>query len=168
MKKLVLETEKTVRQTLADLEKLFKQMGISGDDWMPLPDDSGPGYTLKFLWEKKWVPISSKLQPSKAGNIRMCYRALSFVWEMELRGITGVVSRIISSMGLVPAEAEVAYASEAALLGVDPSATVEEIKKAYRQKSQKFHPDKEGGDADIFKALTTAYQSMLAAHGEQP
>lgn len=169
MKKLVLETEKTVQQTLADLRRLFVQMGLSDDDWVPFPDDSGPGYTLKFLWQKKWVPISSKLQPTRAGNIRMCYRALNFVSEMELRGITGVVSRIISQMGLVPMEAEVGMGNEAALLGIAPSASVEEIKKAYRRKSQKFHPDnKETGDEDIFKAVTTAYQKLLAAKGERP
>jgi len=167
-KKLILETEKTTQQTLADLRKLFKDMGLSDDDWMPLPDDSGPGYTIKFFWQKKWVPISSRLQPTKAGNIRMCYRALSFVWEMELRGITGVVSQVISEMGLVPVGAETAYISEAALLGVDADAGVDEINKAYRQKSQKFHPDHPGGDEDIFKAITAAYQKLLSAKGEKP
>lgn len=95
------------------------------------------------------------------------YRALSFVWEMELRGITGVVSQIISEMGLVTVGGETAYASEAALLGVIPDATIEEIKKAYREKCAKFHPDKPTGDADIFKAITTAYQKLLAARGEK-
>ena len=168
-KKLILETEKTVQQTLANLSQHFRQMGLSDDEWVPLPDDSGPGYTVKFLWQKKWVPVSSKLQPTRAGNIRMCYRALSFVWEMELRGITGVVSQVISEMGLIPVGVEAAYTSEAALLGVDPSASVNEIKKAYRQKSAKYHPDNQvTGDADIFKAVTTAYQKLMAVKGEKP
>lgn len=166
-KKLVLETEKTVQQTMGDLNKLFTQMGLTNDDWVPLPDDSGPGYTIKFMWQKKWVPITSRAQPTKAGNIRMCYRALSFVWEMELRGITGVVSQAIADMGLVPLGVEIAYASEAALLGVDTGASIEEIKKAYREKSQKYHPDKPTGDEDIFKAITAAYQKLLAAKGER-
>jgi hypothetical protein len=71
-KKLVLDTEKTVQQTLSDLARLFKDMSI--EEWVPLPDDTGPGYTIKFMWNKKWVPVASKLQPTKAGNIRMCYR----------------------------------------------------------------------------------------------
>ncbi|GAJ04072.1 unnamed protein product, partial [marine sediment metagenome] len=89
------------------------------------------------------------------------------VWEMELRGITGVVSQVISEMGLIPVGAETAYASEAALLGVSPDASVEEIKKAYRQKSNKYHPDKPTGDEDIFKAITAAYEKLLAAKGEK-
>ena len=98
-KKLVLDTEKTVQQTLSDLARLFKDMSI--EEWVPLPDDAGPGYTIKFMWNKKWVPVASKLQPTKAGNIRMCYRVINYVWEMQLRGITGVVSQAISEMGLV-------------------------------------------------------------------
>ena len=167
-RKLILETEKTVQQTMADLGKLFKGMGLTDDDWVPLPDESGPAYTIKFFWQSKWVPINSSLQPTRAGNIRMCYRALSFVWEMEIRGITGVVSQVISEMGLVPVGAETAYASEAALLGVSSDASVEEIKKAYRQKSNKYHPDKPTGDEDIFKAITAAYEKLLAAKGEKP
>ncbi|GAI92601.1 unnamed protein product, partial [marine sediment metagenome] len=155
-------------ETMAALRKLFKGMGLTDDDWVPLPDESGPAYTIKFFWQGKWVPISSSLQPTRAGNIRMCYRALSFVWEMELRGITGVVSQVISEMGLVPVGAETAYASEAALLGVDSSATVEQIKKAYRNKSFKYHPDKPTGDEDIFKAITAAYEKLLIAKGEKP
>ncbi|GAI09252.1 unnamed protein product [marine sediment metagenome] len=168
MPKLILETEKTVQETMAALGKLFKGMGLTDDDWVPLPDESGPAYTIKFFWQGKWVPISSSLQPTRAGNIRMCYRALSFVWEMELRGITGVVSQIISEMGLVPVGAEIAYASEAALLGVSSDASVAEIKKAYRDKSFKYHPDKPTGDEDIFKAITAAYEKLLIAKGEKP
>ncbi len=165
-KKLVLETEKTVQQTLGDLAKLFKQMSI--EEWVPLPDDSGPGYTIKFMWSKKWVPIASKLQPTKAGNIRMCYRALNYIWEMELRGITGVVSQTISEMGLVPMGAETAFAEQYALLGLNNSASVEQIKAAYRKKAQTYHPDnKLTGDEDIFKAIHRAFERLMAAKGEK-
>lgn len=165
-KKLVLDTEKTVQQTLTDLAKLFKDMAI--DDWVPLPDDTGPGYTVKFLWNKKWVPIKSALQPTKAGNIRMCFRAIHYVWEMQVRGITGVVSQAISEMGLVVTGAEDALAEDYALLGLDNNAPIEKIKSAYRKKSQVFHPDnKTTGDADIFKAIDRAYKRLMASKGQK-
>ncbi|GAH46237.1 unnamed protein product, partial [marine sediment metagenome] len=125
-KKLVLETEKTVQQTLSDLARLFKEMAI--DEWVPLPEDTGPGYNIKFMWNKKWVPIKSTLQPTKAGNIRMCYRAIHYVWEMQIRGITGVVSQAISEMGLVAISAEDALAEDYALLGLDNNVDAEKIK----------------------------------------
>jgi len=166
-KKIILETEKTVHQTLQDLAKLFSGLGVDGDSWMPLPDETGPGYAVKFLWQGKWVPVKSTLQPSRAGNIRMCYRALSFIHEMELRGITGVVSQTISEMGLVPMGSDEGLAEESSLLGIRSNASVDEIRKAYKEKAQRFHPDHEGGDPDIFKAVAMAAEKLLKQKGER-
>ncbi|MHB2010055.1 MAG: J domain-containing protein [Acidobacteriaceae bacterium] len=44
-------------------------------------------------------------------------------------------------------------------IGVDKSATPEEIKRAYRKKAQQSHPDKGGDDAD-FMALQNAYDVL--------
>jgi molecular chaperone DnaJ len=46
------------------------------------------------------------------------------------------------------------------VLGVDRSATQEEIKKAYRSKAHKYHPDKKGGDEARFKDVNEAYQVL--------
>ena len=166
-KKLVLDTEKTVQQTLSDLARLFKDMSI--EEWVPLPDDVGPGYTIKFMWNKKWVPVASKLQPTKAGNIRMCYRVINYVWEMQLRGITGVVSQAISEMGLVATGTADALAEDYALLGLDNNTSPEQIKEGYRKKVKVFHPDnKVTGDSDIFKAIDRAYKRLMAAKGQNP
>ena len=166
-KKLVLDTGKTVQQTLSDLARLFKDMSI--EEWVPLPDDTGPGYTIKFMWNKKWVPVASKLQPTKAGNIRMCYRVINYVWEMQLRGITGVVSQAISEMGLVATGTADALAEDYALLGLDNNTSPEQIKEGYRKKVKVFHPDnKVTGDSDIFKAIDRAYKRLMAAKGQNP
>lgn len=49
------------------------------------------------------------------------------------------------------------------ILGVLPSATTEEIKKAYRQLALKYHPDRNLGDKkseDYFKIVTEAYSVL--------
>jgi curved DNA-binding protein CbpA len=45
------------------------------------------------------------------------------------------------------------------LLGVDENATWDEIKKAYRKKTLKNHPDR-GGDAEIFIGIKDAYETL--------
>lgn len=45
-------------------------------------------------------------------------------------------------------------------LCVEVNASPEEIKKAYRKLSLKYHPDKQGGDPDKFKKINEAYQVL--------
>lgn len=45
------------------------------------------------------------------------------------------------------------------LIGVKVNATDQEIKKAYRKKALKEHPDK-GGDIEKFKEITKAYETL--------
>ena len=45
-------------------------------------------------------------------------------------------------------------------LGVDKTATQEQIKKAYRKLSMQHHPDKNGGDDSKFKEINEAYETL--------
>ena len=45
------------------------------------------------------------------------------------------------------------------VLGVDKNATTDEIKKAFRKRALKEHPDK-GGDPEKFKDMTVAYEVL--------
>lgn len=46
------------------------------------------------------------------------------------------------------------------ILGIAKGATQEDIKKAYREKAHKYHPDKAGGDESKFKEINEAYQIL--------
>jgi curved DNA-binding protein CbpA len=46
------------------------------------------------------------------------------------------------------------------VLGVEPKATVEQIRAAFRQRALVTHPD-HGGDPEAFRALHRAYQEAL-------
>lgn len=45
-------------------------------------------------------------------------------------------------------------------LGVDPSATDEEIRKAYKRLAMIHHPDREGGNGVVFDEVKKAYEGL--------
>lgn len=46
------------------------------------------------------------------------------------------------------------------VLGVDKNASQDDIKKSYRKMSLKYHPDRKGGDSEMFKKINTAYEVL--------
>ena len=50
------------------------------------------------------------------------------------------------------------------LLGLSPSASWEQIERAYRQKAKIHHPD-HGGDEDTMRALNDAYHEIKKTRG---
>ena len=46
------------------------------------------------------------------------------------------------------------------ILGVDKSASQDDVKKAFRKLAHKYHPDKQGGDANKFKEASEAYSVL--------
>jgi len=47
-----------------------------------------------------------------------------------------------------------------AVLGLTPDAGMAEIKRAYRKKAKKLHPDVSGSDAEQFRLLYAAYKAL--------
>jgi hypothetical protein len=53
------------------------------------------------------------------------------------------------------------------ILGIEKNATVNDIKRAYRVKAAKYHPDV-GGDAWVFQQVQDAYQTLMSIHWASP
>jgi len=70
-----------------------------------------------------------------------------------------------SSRAAAPAPSRSDIEISSQLLGVSPSASWEEIERAYRQKAKIHHPD-HGGDADAMRALNQAYAVLRRAKGK--
>lgn len=46
-------------------------------------------------------------------------------------------------------------------LGLDPTASDDEVREAYRQQAKDLHPDTEGGSAEEFQELNDAYERIV-------
>jgi hypothetical protein len=167
----VIDSDKTVSQSLADLRKVFKAWGI--EEWEPIPGDDGRSYSVRYLRGKQWTEIKSLLQPTKAMNLRVCWQVISFLKLWENRGVTGIAQGVTFMGGLVVKEggAKEDYEQSCAVLGVDPTASMEEIDKVYRVKVQFAHPDRFPDTAekkqaeDRFKRIDRAYNYIKKVKG---
>jgi DnaJ-domain-containing protein 1 len=48
------------------------------------------------------------------------------------------------------------------VLGLEKGASIEDVKRAFKQLALKHHPDKPGGDTEMFKKINIAYQTISA------
>jgi DnaJ-class molecular chaperone len=45
-------------------------------------------------------------------------------------------------------------------LGIERGASIDEVKKAYKKLAMKYHPDRQGGDPEKFKAINQAHETL--------
>lgn len=167
----IIDTEKTVSETLAALRKVFKDLGV--EDWEPVPGTDGRSYSVRYLRGTQWTEIASQLQPTKAMNLRVCYQVITYLKLWENRGVTGIARGVTFVGGIVPSKNQDRedYEQSCAVLGVDPGASLEEVEKVYRVKVQYAHPDHFTAEAEKkqaeerFKRIQRAYDYIKKVKG---
>jgi len=70
------------------------------------------------------------------------------------------VANFNTRMGIDKAKEVVGKSNPYDILGVARTATKEEIKTAYRKLAMKYHPDRNGGESDMFKLVQAAYELL--------
>lgn len=79
-------------------------------------------------------------------------------WMRALRGEPPIVDPPAGARS--PEPARLTRASVWAILNLEPGASTDEIKRAYRRRALETHPDR-GGDAEIFRAVQSAYERAM-------
>ncbi len=140
---IVIDTKKTVPETLADLRRVFRKTGL--EDYEPVPADDGPGYSVRYRQNgQPWATISSTIQPRKAQNLRVCYDVIFKLFLWAERGVSGV-SQGVTFIGTaleVGDDVRSDSVDEAFFtIGVEPTDDLEMIEAVYRTKIKRIHPD---------------------------
>jgi DnaJ-domain-containing protein 1 len=133
----------TVSETLQDLRALFARYEV--EEWEPIRNEQDMAYSVRYRKDGQWVTISSRMQPTRAKNLRQCYQVIQYLFLWASRGISGISQGVtFIHGGLVPVSLEKDQDSleEAyATLGVSSADSLDEIGAVYRAKIKFNHPD---------------------------
>jgi hypothetical protein len=129
-----------------------------------------PGVQVRYLRNHKWQSISCFTYNQRAGNLRQVYMLINRLRIAEAEGVQyeGLTfsTAVTTTADNGPQAQKETLAIYYDFLGVDPTDSVETIKRVYTAKAMSYHPD-QGGNPDKFKRLTHAYEEILKARGKK-
>lgn len=124
------------------------------------PDD--PGVAVWFSWDGLQVCIPVDRYTTVAANLQAIHHVIE-ARRVELRhGTLALVRASFQGFKALPPPAGAKAWYE--ILGVQRSASKDEIERAYRDKAKSAHPDR-GGSHDAMSALTKAKDEALGKIG---
>lgn len=85
--------------------------------------------------------------------------SLTGLWPAIIRGLRELRGERVEEPRAGRSDLDVCYK----MLGLPPSASWDEIERAYRKKAKLHHPDR-GGDEDAMRALNEAYTRLRSVH----
>jgi len=119
-----------------------------------------PGVAVYFRFERDSQVIACDKWEEVRDNLRAIGLTVESLRRIERSGASELMKRAMIGMKSLPAMGESGAAHWSEVLGVDSSATPNEIRAAYRRKSREHHPDN-GGDANEFHRVQQALQQAL-------
>ncbi|MAX82398.1 MAG: molecular chaperone DnaJ [Crocinitomicaceae bacterium] len=169
--------------TTADgLQRLIEQLELMGainyvistnvelrNDGLPrsgrrAPDDPGVAIYFQFCGKAHCLPCDR--WNSVADNLAAVAKHIEALRGMDRWGV-GDLEMAFAGFKTLPPPGGGVPVDEAAqhsnwwdVLGVDPDATPDKVRDAFRRLAKKHHPDT-GGDPDIMAELNTAYQEGM-------
>lgn len=121
------------------------------------PEDSG--VAVYFQLNKKDRVLACDRWDRVADNIVAIAKHIEAVRGQDRWGVGTLDQAFAGYAALPPGNPNERFWWE--VLGVAPTASTDEIKDAYREKSKRLHPDMAGGDADAMKELNSARAKAL-------
>lgn len=117
------------------------------------PKDSG--IALYCMRKSAPVCIACDSYLLSAHNMRAIAMTIAALRTIQRHGTTELLDRAFTGFTALPPANHIAWWSE---LGIERSASAEEIQTAFRTLAAKFHPDIPGGSNDAMARLNRAYE----------
>ncbi len=149
------------RSSQSDLKDEMRRMDV--DEWR-LDDVTGsggdPGVVLRWKDDGIEYAVACDAYDSKKGNIRSVYL---YIKETRKRNDRPVVTGNdeFAAARLPAGEAVAAPKSDYEVLGLEPGASDEEIRDAFRRLVKKYNPDKPDGNAEKYREVKAAKERLL-------
>lgn len=120
------------------------------------------GVAIYFKYKSNPVSFACDKWASVEDNLWAVSLTLSAIRQIERSGASEMLDRAFAGFAALPAPGETSGESWWRTLGVMPTATMDEIKAAYRGKVKVHHPDA-GGDPLEFQSIQSAYDAAQFA-----
>lgn len=118
---------------------------------------SDPGVAVYYTWKAEQYCLSCDKWRSVKENLQAIMKTVNAIRGIERWGSGDMLKAAFAGFKELPDPAEKDWWK---ILGVEPWASLDEIRSAYKQKAKKHHPDV-GGHSQAFIEIQEAYQTGL-------
>jgi len=168
----------TIAQAVQRVRDELGRMGVSDDDLVistnlelrldGLPrsnqrEPADPGVSVYWTQKRGDAPRCMAIDryDRVADNLAAIAATLDAMRAIERHGGAEILNRAFTGFTAIEDQSKPWHV----VLGVPAHASTDDVRTAYRRARASTHPDREGGDADLFGAVQDAYASFCRERG---
>lgn len=126
------------------------------------PVDNDHGVAVYFTWKGEQFVMACDKYKTIRENLRAVGKSIEAIRGLERWGASDILSRAFTGFKALPESAGSSQNSWWQVLGIDETATYDDIKKAYKRLAAKYHPDNMStGNLDKFLAAKNAFNEAM-------
>jgi hypothetical protein len=125
------------------------------------PVDGDHAVAVYFTWKNEQYVMACDRYYSIQENLRAIEKSIDAMRGLERWGASDILQRAFTGFKALPEQGHQVQTEWWVVLGLTPSATKEQITKAYKQKSKECHPDRPNGSREKWDQLTAAYEEAI-------